>query len=101
MEQNKLILLNEDLLLDNLDKYANKDLEYINVPNSVGIATECNNNKKIYIIYLNNEIGHNIYNETTNSFLKAVIIARKRYKSLITILNKGITIEYCKRTKTR
>lgn len=82
MEQNKGILINEDLFSDKLDEYATKDLEYINVPNSVGIATEYANEKKAYIVYLNNERGNNFYNKTTNSFVKAVIFAREMYEGI-------------------
>lgn len=83
MEQNIGILINEDLFSDILDEYAKKDLEYINVPNSVGIATEYANEKKNYIVYLNNELGNNIYNKTTNSFSKALMFAREMYEGLI------------------
>ena len=82
MNQNKGIIINEDLFLANIDEYATKDLEYINVPNAVGIATEYENNQKTYIIYLNNEIGQNFYNKTTNSFVKAVIFAREIYEGI-------------------
>ena len=81
MEQ-KGIIINEDLFLENIDEYFNKDLEYINVPNAVGIATEYNDNKRIYIIYVNNELVYNFYNKSTNSFIKAVIFAREMYEGL-------------------
>lgn len=100
MEQSKGILINEDLLTDNLAEYMNKDLEYINVPNSVGIATEYANSQKRYIVYLNNERGYNFYTETTNSLVKAVIIARKKYKSLI-MYYKGTIDAYSQILKKR
>ena len=82
MEPNKGILIDEDLFSENLDEYANKDLEYINVPNAVGIATEYENNQKKYITYMNNEAGNSIYEKITNSFTKAVIFAREIYEGL-------------------
>lgn len=85
MEQEELIqniLINEDLFSDNIDKYATKDLEYINVPDAVGIATEYENNIKRYIIYINNETGTSMYERTLNSFTKAVIFAREMYEGI-------------------
>ena len=76
MEQNQLvkgILINEDLYSNSLDEYATKDLEYINVPDAVGIATEYENNQKKYIIYINNEVGSSMYEKEISSFIKAVI----------------------------
>ena len=54
MEQTKAILIDEDLFSSNLADYANKDLEYINVPYAVGIATIYENNQKKYVVYINN-----------------------------------------------
>ena len=100
MEQNKGILINEDLFSDTLDDYATKDLEYINVPDSVGIATEYANEKKVYIVYLNNELGNNIYNKSTTGFIKAVIFAREMYEG-IKSYNEGITKSYIQINKKR
>lgn len=82
MEQNKGILIDEDLFSENLDEYAKKDLEHINVPEAVGIATEYENNQKKYIIYINNETGNSMYEKATNSFTKAAIFAREMYEGL-------------------
>ena len=85
MDQNqevKGILINEDLFSNCLDEYANKDLEYINVPDAVGIATEYENNQKKYIIYINNESGSSMYEKEIASFIKAVIFARELYEGL-------------------
>ena len=95
IQEVKGILINEDLFSDKLDEYINKDLEYINVPNSVGIATEYINSKKTYIIYLNNELGNNIYNKTTTGFIKAIIFAREIYEG-IKSYDESINIDYSK-----
>ena len=82
MEQIKGILIDEDLFSENLDSYSSMELEYINAPDAIGIATEYKNNQKKYIIYMNNETGSSIYEKTTNSFTKAVIFAREIYEGL-------------------
>ena len=78
----KGILIDEDLFSENLDAYANIELEHINVPDAVGIATEYENSQKKYIIYMNNETGNSVYEKTTNSYTKAVIFAREIYEGL-------------------
>ena len=98
MEQNQLvkgILINEDLFSEKLDEYINKDLEYINIPDSVGIATENINGKKTYIVYLNNELGNNIYNKTTTGFIKAVNFAKEIYEGLKSY-NESLILDYTK-----
>ena len=101
MEQNqevKGILINEDLFSANLDEYTNKDLEYINVPDSIGIATEYVDNKRIYIVYFNNELGQSTYDKTFNGFIKAIIFAREMYENLVLPFQE---IDYFKTYKKR
>ena len=82
MEQNKAILIDEDLFSSNLADYDKKDLEYINVPDAVGIATIYENNQKKYVVYINNETGTSAYEKVINSFIKAAIFAREIYEGL-------------------
>jgi len=99
-KEENAILINEDLFSESIDEYANKNLEYINIPDSVGIATEYKDNKKTYIVYLNNESGYNIYNKNANSFIKAVIFAREIYEGLISYF-KGIEFDIVKIIKSK
>lgn len=77
------ILINEDLYLENLNEYAKKNLYYINIPNAVGISTKYDNNKKLYIIYVNDESGNIEWSQTSDSFAKSIVNARKFYQALV------------------
>ena len=75
-------LINEDLFKENIDDFANKDLEYINLPHTVGIITKYQNDNKTYIVYSNNEKGKIEISYNSTSFTKAVIFAREIYEAL-------------------
>ena len=76
------ILINEDLFSENLNDYSKRDLRYIKIPNSVGIATDYDSNKKVYIIYLNDERGNIEWTKTSDNFVKSIINARRMYNGL-------------------
>ena len=86
----KNTLINNDLFLENIKDYETKDLDYVTLPDSVGLYSRCENNKRIYIVFFTDEFGGIEYTKDYNNFDEAIKEARDLYISLMDYsLKKG------------
>ena len=81
--EKKDFLVNEDLYLENIKDYEDKDLKQVFRPDKVGVASSTIDGVREYTVYSTDERGSVDFTEKKVNFDDAINTARGHYKGLL------------------